>query len=53
MPLTDAYLIMLVRAIYDSQYHSYDVSEHDYLMIDDVYSSLSRNSLLVLLRRCI
>lgn len=53
MPLLDAFFIMLIRAIYDSPFYYPDLSQYEYLTIDDVYNSLTRNSLLVLLRRFI
>lgn len=50
VPILDAFYIMLSQAIYKSEVINSIVTEYERLTLDEMYSSLSRNPLLVLLR---
>lgn len=51
VPPLDAFFMMLAYAIYHSETVLPPTSQYEYLVLDDYYTSLGRNGLLILLRK--
>lgn len=51
VPILDAFYLMLAQAIYRSESNTPNFSQYDQLICDDLFSSLSRNPLLIVLRK--